>query len=104
MATSIVQSWRALDPRRLWQVWNNVRLGWRLMRDRRVGWFPKLALLAAVAYVVLPFDFLPDVLPLIGQLDDVALLLLAWKFFLAFCPPEVVEEHARAIALEFAGR
>ncbi|GBD26838.1 hypothetical protein HRbin30_02180 [bacterium HR30] len=57
MATSIVQSWRALDPRRLWQVWNNVRLGWRLMRDRRVGWFPKLALLAAVAYVVLPFDF-----------------------------------------------
>ncbi|MCX8072270.1 MAG: DUF1232 domain-containing protein [Candidatus Binatia bacterium] len=90
----------ALDPRRLWQLWNNVRLGWRLLRDGRVGWLPKAVFVGAIVYVFLPLDLLPDTLPLVGQVDDLLLLLFAWKLFLALCPPQVVEEHARQIARE----
>lgn len=99
-ATSVRQRLAVLDAKRLWQVWNNVRLAWRLLRDGRVGWLPRLTLLAAGLYAILPIDFLPDVYPLVGQVDDLALLLLAWKLFLRLCPRHVVDEHARAIAVE----
>jgi uncharacterized membrane protein YkvA (DUF1232 family) len=37
----------------------------------------KLVLLGAIAYFVMPLDFLPDILPLVGFADDAALLLAA---------------------------
>src|SRR5215831_10516815 len=46
-----------------------LRLYWRLLRDGRVSIWPKAMLLAAAAYVVLPFDFIPDVVPLLGEVD-----------------------------------
>ena len=39
----------------------------------------KAALLAVLAYFVLPFDFIPDVLPLVGFTDDAAVLLTALR-------------------------
>lgn len=87
-----------MDLKYLWQLWNNARLAWRLLRDRRISWRAKAVLLGAVAYVILPVDFLPDTLPLLGQVDDVLLLVFAWKLFLSLCPSEVVVEHARDIA------
>ncbi len=101
MATSAWQLLTVLHPRRLWHIWNNVRLGWRLAWDGRIGWLPRVVLLAAVTYVVLPVDLLPDVFPLAGRVDDLAILLLAWRFFLSLCPAHVVDEHARAIAMEY---
>jgi uncharacterized membrane protein YkvA (DUF1232 family) len=74
-----------------------VRLYWRLFRDSRVSIWPKAMLVGALAYVVLPFDVIPDFLPLIGEVDDVVILLAAARWFLGWCPPEVVREHARAI-------
>jgi uncharacterized membrane protein YkvA (DUF1232 family) len=74
-----------------------VRLHWRLFRDSRVSIWPKAMLAGALAYVVLPFDVIPDFLPLIGEVDDVVILLAAARWFLGWCPPEVVREHALAI-------
>jgi uncharacterized membrane protein YkvA (DUF1232 family) len=74
-----------------------VRLCWRLFRDGRVSPWPKALLVAALAYVVLPFDFIPDSLPLLGQLDDLGLVVLAAYWFVRWCPPPVVREHAEAI-------
>jgi uncharacterized membrane protein YkvA (DUF1232 family) len=71
-----------------------VRLTWRLLRDARVPVWPKAVLAAAVAYVVLPADLLPDALPLLGQVDDAVLIVAAWRGFLRWCPPAVVREHA----------
>jgi uncharacterized membrane protein YkvA (DUF1232 family) len=74
-----------------------LRLYWRLFRDPRVSIWPKAMLVGALAYVVLPFDLIPDFVPLIGEVDDVVILLAAARWFLGWCPPEVVQEHALAI-------
>jgi uncharacterized membrane protein YkvA (DUF1232 family) len=75
-----------------------LRLSIRLLRDRRVPWWSKLIPLAAVAYVVVPFDLFPDVLPGVGQLDDLLLLWGAYHLFVWLCPDNVVEEHRAALA------
>ena len=72
-------------------------LCWRLLGERRVGLWPKGVLLAALAYVVLPFDLLPDVVPGFGQLDDLTLLVTAGYWFVRLCPPAVVAEHQAAM-------
>ena len=76
-----------------------VRLYFRLLRDRRVGIGPKLLLVGAVAYVILPFDLIPDTIPFIGEIDDVVLLVAAGHWFLQWCPPEVVQEHIQSLGL-----
>ena len=52
---------------------------WRYMRDREASIFGKLLAAFAVAYVVMPFDLIPDV-PFVGWLDDVGVVALvgAW--------------------------
>lgn len=70
---------------------NLVKLHWRLFLDHRVPLLPKILLLAAVAYVVVPFDF--DMIPVLGQIDDLVVVALACRWFIRLCPPEVVQEH-----------
>jgi len=58
---------------------NLVTLLTRLLKDGRVATAEKALFLAAIVYVVSPLDFIPDVFPFIGQVDDlyvVALTLL----------------------------
>lgn len=74
------------------------RLYWRLLRDRRVSVLPKALLLCVVLYVVWPFDFLPDVIPIVGEVDDLAVVLSGLWLFVRLCPPEVVREHVAAVA------
>ena len=74
-----------------------IRLYWRLFRDPRVPVWPKALLVGALAYVVLPFDLIPDVLPGIGEIDDLVIVLVAARWFIRWCPPDLVREHARAI-------
>ena len=86
---------RALNV--LFHLPNFLRLYWRLLRDGRVSVWPKALLVGALAYVVLPFDLIPDMIPFVGEVDDVVVLLVAARWFLAWCPPAVVREHAAAI-------
>lgn len=79
---------------------NFLRLYWRLFKDPRVGWIPRIVLLAGLAYVLIPIDFLPDILaPLagLGLIDDVVVLILAAKAFIHLSPRSVVEEHVHLI-------
>ncbi len=39
----------------------------------------KFAAVAAVAYVIMPLDFIPDVIPVLGWLDDIGMLALAYR-------------------------
>ncbi len=70
----------------------------RLTKDARVPLTPKLILVGILAYVVLPADLVPDVLMGVGQLDDLAVILGGLRLFLRLCPPQVVQEHLRAIS------
>jgi uncharacterized membrane protein YkvA (DUF1232 family) len=83
----------------LFQLPSLLRLYWRLLGDRRVPLWPKAVLVGTLAYVAMPFDLLPDVMPVVGQLDDLTLLVLVGRAFLWWCPGEVVTEHMRALRL-----
>ena len=73
------------------------RLVWGLMRDPRTPIGLKAILGAALAYVILPVDLIPDAIPILGQADDLTVLLLVLDLFIQNAPAEVRAEHmARA--------
>ncbi len=74
-----------------------VQLWWRLMRDSRVPLWTKLIPLLALAYIVFPFDLIPDPLLGLGQLDDLAILILGMELFVSLSPADVVAELRRQV-------
>jgi uncharacterized membrane protein YkvA (DUF1232 family) len=81
----------------LQDVARQARLAWRLFWDRRVPLWTKLIPPAALAYLLFPIDLIPDVALGLGQLDDVAVLLIGVKLFIELAPPDVVREHLLAL-------
>ena len=76
--------------------WGGLKLAWRLFRDRRVPLYLKALPLLGLLYILLPRDLMPDILPVVGQVDD---LLVAAALLLAF-----VLLALRAVALDTARR
>jgi len=71
----------------------------RLIGDKRVNFFAKLIPIGALAYLVSPIDLAPGVtLPVIGALDDAAIVWLGMTLFMELCPSEVVREHVRLLS------
>lgn len=78
---------------------NQLKLIFRLMGDKRVNFLAKLVPVGAFAYLLFPADLAPNIaLPVIGVLDDAAILWLGSYVFTELCPPEVVAEHMKALA------
>jgi uncharacterized membrane protein YkvA (DUF1232 family) len=71
----------------------------RLYRDPRVPALLKMAGIAAAVLIVSPLDPFADI-PFLNVLDDAALLMVAAKLFVAFCPALVVAEHRIAVGLD----
>jgi len=63
-----------------------VRLIRALLGDRRLGRLRKAALGAGLAYLVSPIDLVPGIVPVLGQLDDLAAVLLAVRFAIKGLP------------------
>ena len=71
----------------LWSVVRgDARLLWRALRHPQAPGWLKFATLALVAYVILPIDLIPDVIPIVGVLDDIVLIPLAIRFILDRLP------------------
>jgi uncharacterized membrane protein YkvA (DUF1232 family) len=56
--------------------------------DSRTPRHVQAALLGAIAYFVLPFDFVPDMLPILGFTDDAAVLATALRMVVTHITPE----------------
>ena len=77
------------------------RLAVRLVREPAVPMVTKLILAVAALYLIWPIDFLPDLFPILGQLDDLGVMLAALELFLHLCPDAPSSFHRTALA---AGR
>jgi len=66
--------------------------------DKQTPRHVQAALLGAIAYFVLPFDFIPDMLPLIGFADDAAVLATAIRLVSTHIGPQHREAARRVIA------
>jgi uncharacterized membrane protein YkvA (DUF1232 family) len=80
------------------EIFRNARLIFRLLGDPRIPPWLKAIPIGAVVYILSPIDLLPDFFVGLGQLDDIAILLLAVKLFLDLSPQDVVTQHQMDMA------
>ncbi len=70
-----------------------VRLLWRVTRDDRAPRLVRYGLIGLAAYLALPFDIIPDGIPVLGQLDDVVVLTVGVRTLLRRVPEPILKEH-----------
>ena len=64
----------------------------RLLRDPRVPRRAKLVLVGLVGYLAMPFDLIPDFIPVVGQLDDALLVAATVAYIVRRAGRGIVEE------------
>lgn len=72
---------------------NFVMLLGRLLKDSRVPVAEKALFAAAIVYVISPLDFIPDVFPFIGQVDDLYVVALSLLRLINRTDASVVRQH-----------
>jgi len=72
---------------------NFLRLLGGLLTDRRVSNTDKLLVAGAIAYIVMPMDFIPDYIPFLGEIDDLFVLVLALQRLIANAGRTVIQDH-----------
>lgn len=72
---------------------NFLKLLVRLFKDSRVPMAEKAMLVGTIVYIVSPLDLLPDVIPFIGQVDDLYLAALVLLRLLSRTDDDVLREH-----------
>ena len=81
----------------------------RLLADGRVSRRRKFVLAALIPYLVMPFDLVPDFIPVAGYLDDAVIVAFVLRYVLRGSGPELIEEHwpgptsSLALVLRLAG-
>ena len=88
----------SLSDQGFWrEMWYQIRLAWYLFRSSEVPIYLKVLPALAIVYVLFPWDFIPDVLPVIGQLDDLTALIVGAKVFIELAPQDVVNRRVRSM-------
>jgi uncharacterized membrane protein YkvA (DUF1232 family) len=57
------------------KIWDNVLMLWNYVLDPKVPWMEKILPLGGLLYLISPFDAIPDVIPVLGLSDDVAVIV-----------------------------
>ena len=70
-----------------------LRLLWGLLTDERVSTMDKVLVGAAIGYVIMPFDLIPDFIPVIGQVDDLDVIMLALDRLISHAGADVLADH-----------
>ena len=74
-----------------------VRLAYCLVRSPEVPIYTKVAFVGGLGLLLSPVIDIPEDIPLVGEIDTLAVTLLALKLFIAACPDEVVIEQEQRI-------
>lgn len=69
------------------------RLIFRLMLDGRVPIWSKLIIPGGLVYILSPIDFMPDIIPILGWLDDIVAVVVTLTIFLLSIPSDILREH-----------
>lgn len=72
---------------------NLVKLLGKLLADSRVSIADKALFAGAIIYVIMPLDFIPDILPFIGQVDDTYLVALSLLRLINRSDEKIIREH-----------
>ena len=75
------------------------RLVWLLLKDPTLSAKQRTALMAAVGYSISPIDAIPGIIPVIGQLDDLAVVLFTVRWVLGTMPIEKAAEYLSSAGL-----
>jgi uncharacterized membrane protein YkvA (DUF1232 family) len=75
-----------------------------IWKDPRTPWYAKAVLAATLAYALSPIDLIPDFIPVLGYLDDVAIVPLGLWLVYKLVPREVWEEHKREFEAGASGQ
>ncbi|MFZ7102604.1 MAG: YkvA family protein [Peptococcaceae bacterium] len=68
-------------------------LAWKLLKDRRLPLANKLFFTGlSLAYLIFPYDLIPDI-PILGQLDDFTVFMFLFNWFLNKVPSEILQEY-----------
>jgi uncharacterized membrane protein YkvA (DUF1232 family) len=78
------------------------RLIGSLVTDSRIPTSRKVVLLGAAGYVLLGRDLIPDEIPILGGLDDLAVVILAVEVFFDGIPEEILDEKLEELAIDRA--
>jgi uncharacterized membrane protein YkvA (DUF1232 family) len=76
------------------------RLILALLRDERIPASQKAVLGLAVGYLALPIDLIPETIPIVGALDDVAVAVLAVDIFLERVPRALLDEKLAELDID----
>ena len=92
---------RRKDEPGFWrELWQQAQLVYRLIRDPNVPIYLKALPFLSLAYFFFPFDLIFDIYPIIGQVDDLAIIVALSKVFIELSPQDVVNEHLAQIRSE----
>jgi uncharacterized membrane protein YkvA (DUF1232 family) len=75
------------------------RLAWRLGRDPLISRTRRAAVIGGAAYLVSPVDLVPGFIPVLGQLDDIAVVLATLRLALDGLSPTRRHAHLAAVGL-----
>ena len=76
------------------------RLIWALARDSRIPASRKAILVGAVGYVLVGRDLVPDDIPVLGGIDDLAVVVLAVELFFEGVPDEILQEKIEELEID----
>jgi uncharacterized membrane protein YkvA (DUF1232 family) len=76
------------------------QLIWALVIDPRIPPSRKVVLAGAAGYVILGRDLIPDGVPILGGLDDLAVVILAVEVFFDGIPDDILEEKLEELAID----
>jgi uncharacterized membrane protein YkvA (DUF1232 family) len=74
---------------------SHLRIAWYAWRHPKLPLAGRMMLIGMVIYVISPIDLIPDAVPILGWLDDLALITLILPLLLKLLPEEVLTEARR---------